>query len=236
MTDTIRKFRTFCAEARKHKDIIAFRFFVPWLRSQQGGRSPINDKRPWITFEAVEYLNRYIKNHHRVFEYGVGGSTLYFLARAKEVTSIEHDKNWFTKISELIKLQSSHNWHGRLIEAEPGNLAPKPDVSAPKHYASADALYQGANFQKYASSIDEFPDGYFDIVLVDGRARPSCIAHALSKVKAGGLLVVDNSERDYYFRDTREHLLQSYNLVLDRIGPIPHLDYFTSTSIWQRKT
>jgi hypothetical protein len=47
----------------------------------------------------------------------------------------------------------------------------------------------------YAAFIDRFPDHSFDLVIIDGRARAACIQHAIPKVKKGGYLLVDDSER-----------------------------------------
>jgi predicted O-methyltransferase YrrM len=62
------------------------------------------------------------------------------------------------------------------------------------------------DFALYVKQIDEFPDEYFDIILIDGRARPSCIKRSVSKVKPGGLLILDNSEREYYLAKAIEYL------------------------------
>ncbi|MGD0612699.1 MAG: hypothetical protein ABSB41_14420 [Anaerolineales bacterium] len=56
------------------------------------------------------------------------------------------------------------------------------DISNPDDYVSGSPDYQGYTFKKYVAQIDEFKPDYFDIVLVDGRARPSCIKHAVGKV------------------------------------------------------
>ena len=40
--------------------------------------------------------------------------------------------------------------------------------------------------------------GQFDFVLVDERDRVRCVAKSLSRVKPGGVLMLDNSERSWY--------------------------------------
>lgn len=85
-------------------------------------------------------------------------------------------------------------------ELLPNSVASLPvDVADPTSYRSGAGDYLNYSFKKYVKSIDEYPDGYFDLILVDGRARPSCILHSIPKLKSGGLLVVDNAERSYYF-------------------------------------
>jgi len=59
-----------------------------------------NDPIPWMTYSAVFYLSQFDLSHCDVFEWGAGNSTLYFSERAKTVTSVESDKNWFDYVSE----------------------------------------------------------------------------------------------------------------------------------------
>ncbi|MBN8710079.1 MAG: hypothetical protein J0I10_11890, partial [Verrucomicrobia bacterium] len=92
----------------------------------------------------------------------------------------------------------------------------------------------GKSFREYATAIERVGVSGFDAVLVDGRARPSCIMHSLDKVKPGGLLVVDNAERDYYLQNTAEPISRLYEPVLQTMGAIAYNRTFTKTSIWRR--
>ena len=49
-----------------------------------------------------------------------------------------------------------------------------------------------------ADAILEFPEDSFDFVLIDGRARVECAYNALSRVRPGGFLLLDNSEWEKY--------------------------------------
>jgi hypothetical protein len=101
----------------------------------------------------------------------------------------------------------------------------------PRAYCSSDEQYNGYSFRDYVSSIDSFPDQYFDIVAIDGRARPSCILHARLKVKVGGYLLLDNSERSHY-QEAKKLLSGWEKQVFYGAGPYNY--YFWETSIWQR--
>ena len=48
----------------------------------------------------------------------------------------------------------------------------------------------------YNQVIETFQDNYFDLILVDGRDRAKCIESSIPKLKSGGWLVLDNSERE----------------------------------------
>jgi predicted O-methyltransferase YrrM len=50
---------------------------------------------------------------------------------------------------------------------------------------------------RYAKRIDEFPDDAFDLVLLDGEDRDSCIRAAARKVQCGGFVVLDNADYEF---------------------------------------
>lgn len=64
---------------------------------------------------------------------------------------------------------------------------------------------------------------------IDGRARPSCLAHAWRKVKPGGHLLLDDSEREHYAAAARP--LAGWPRR-DLFGPGPYLRIFFRTTIW----
>ena len=119
----------------------------------------------------------------RVFEYGSGGSTMFWISRVLEVNSVEHDLSWYTNMKKQLDQQSVQNVHYILAEpvADPGFS--KKSFENPGDFISSSSMYAGKNFEQYAKSIDLFPDNYFDIIIVDGRARPSCIQQGLPKLR-----------------------------------------------------
>lgn len=54
------------------------------------------------------------------------------------------------------------------------------------------------NFKKYVEAINTYSDNYFDFVFIDGRARNGCVIASLPKIKNGGYLMLDNSDRPEY--------------------------------------
>ena len=52
---------------------------------------------PWYTYPAIEYLSQFDYHEKEVFEYGCGNSSLFWAERAKQVTSIEDNPQWFEK-------------------------------------------------------------------------------------------------------------------------------------------
>jgi len=61
--------------------------------------------------------------------------------------------------------------------------------------------------------------GRFDFVLVDGRDRVRCVTKARDRVKPGGVLMLDNSERTWYSRAWE--LMEGWELLgdVEQVGP-----------------
>jgi hypothetical protein len=208
------------------------RHLFRWIESQRSGYL-LNKPSPWLTFDAIEFLKDLVPTALAVFEYGSGGSTLFWLAVGSVCISVEHDPDWYEVVSQRIRSNKAADY--RLVLPEVKNHgSPQSDYSDPDAYASADERFHNCSFQRYVSQIDQFPDQHFDIILIDGRARPSCIKHSVSKVKIGGMLVVDNSERDYYFTKTRAYLEPFQVKEFPGAGPLGK--HFWKTSIFIRSS
>lgn len=204
-----------------------------WIFYLLNAKNPLNNSVPWLTFKAIDFLKKNLHKGMKAFEYGGGSSTLFFANRVGELVTVEHNKDWFTNLRSILEKRKDIKWEGQFIEGEKRITSENLLTSDPDHYFSEDPEYQSHSFEKYASYIDKFPDSYFDVVLVDGRARPSCIKHSLSKVKKGGLLILDNAERPYYLSYYSSNL-PGYELVFDYYGPAPYINWFTQTNIWRR--
>lgn len=144
---------------------------------------------PWLPNLATEFLERRIKTRWECFEWGSGASTLWLAERCARVVSVEHNPEWRVK-------RPPPNCECLLVQPERGEVGPDP--SEPSHYRSGSTeLGPGWNWKKYAEAIDAY--GEFDLVLVDGMARASCIARAVPHVRPGGWLAVDNTgDRPWY--------------------------------------
>jgi hypothetical protein len=169
--------------------------FQEWRLSLGPDRSPAGDQRPWITFDAFDALENRIREGFSVFEYGMGGSTLYFLKMGCRVASVDHDELWWNKLSAQIESLpgASERWSGKLVLPEPMQVL-KGEVA----FASGMKKYSGMDFTEYVRELGKHDDNSFDLVLVDGRARVEAAFIAAEKVKPGGLVILDNSERARY--------------------------------------
>jgi hypothetical protein len=186
------------------------KYFWRWFRSLQRDYL-LTQKSPWITFNAIDFLETIDLTNKQVFEYGSGGSTLYWLSKEAFVVSVEHDHSWYNRLQSLVS--SSHKWNYWFVGSDREDevtLQHGQDPSNPDAYTSAIFFEPGVTYKTYASQIDAFPDNFFDVVLIDGRARPSCIKHSVSKVKSGGILILDNSDREHYLSQRTRSLLHSF--------------------------
>lgn len=144
-------------------------------------RTPADVELPWISFGALRFLEKSLRPHHTVFEFGSGGSSFFFARRAAQVFSVESDPAWHARVTQLAQARGIKNLR---CELHPIRLD-QPD-SYPE--------------QSYFTALQ--PQGY-DVILVDayldfenaryGRTRQIAFARALECVrKPGGMIVVDD--------------------------------------------
>jgi hypothetical protein len=199
-------------------------YFWQWRRSLREGRNALSDGVPWMTYEAVRWLSTHVNGSTRVFEWGSGGSTLFFARHAGSVVSVEHDRGWHSDVSKALGSINGGNVTRLLCEPE-ATTAPHPS------YLSTSQRHAGMSFQRYVETIDSFADGHFDLVLVDGRARTACMRQGIPKLRLGGYLMLDDAERDEYREGI--HLVDGW-ARRTFVGPKPYGPYFAETSIWRK--
>ena len=131
-----------------------------------------NRNKPWLTPKANDILETLIKKDYIGFEFGRGKSTIWFAKRCRKIYSVETSKFWKNKVLEIAKNQNLKN-------------------------ISIDAIEGPSNdFKKnYLNKINSFKDESLDFVLVDGKLRDLSTLYAISKIKSGGILIIDNFQR-----------------------------------------
>jgi predicted O-methyltransferase YrrM len=145
---------------------------------------------PWWTFGAIDYIDAILRERGGrmiAFEYGSGASTLWLARRCQMVHSVEHDPGWAAQIRLLCEQ------HGNVTIAE----VPTTPASASTRCRSERAGWTTRSFDRYVESIRAYPFD-FDLIVIDGRCRAECLSEAKRKLKDGGLIVFDNSNRRRY--------------------------------------
>lgn len=138
------------------------------------GRSTLELRQPWLPFDVIDLVGQAVGPGAQIFEYGGGGSTAWFadlVGNTGTVVTVEHDREWY----EMLRTVLADERNVELL-----SRPPTPDLAA------------------YVGAIDAYSDGSFDVVVVDGRQRLRCFKHAVSKVRPGGLLILDDVDRDRY--------------------------------------
>jgi hypothetical protein len=154
-----------------------------FIKSEEVGVPVDKDENPLplYTYPAIEYLSSLDFIGKRIFEFGSGQSTLYWLKQDAEVVSVENNPQWMEKLAEDLKRFPNHQ------------------------HIFAD------NQSEYADSILQFPDGYFDMIIIDGSfSRYLCAQKAIAKIKKDGLLILDNSD---WFPNSANFLKENLNFI-----------------------
>lgn len=195
-----------------------------WAMSLSRGRNPLDDGRPWLPFTARRWLCEHLDDESKVFEYGSGGSTLFLARISSRVTSVEHDPEWFALVARALAATGLDSYRHILHQPQPGAVG-----SDDGQYRSGRSEFAGQTFERYVASIDMHPDRSLDLVIVDGRARLACMERCLPKIREGGHLMLDNSERDEYLPAFSR--LAAYRRT-DFEGLAPYRTYQWRTSTW----
>lgn len=196
-----------------------------WLWSLVSTASPLSTHHPWIPLSATRSLEARLTNSMEAFEFGGGGSTLWLAERVRVLTTVEHQPHWHAAIQRELADSQVNNCN--LLLCAPQFDAPSDGGDAKRsRYESREAP---GDFAAYVTSIDSAADETLDLVFVDGRCRVACVERSMSKLKPGGILVLDDSDREWY--------RPAFELLADW----PHEDFrgfrkfarrLSQTSIW----
>ncbi|MFL6541871.1 MAG: hypothetical protein ACJ8I9_01765 [Chthoniobacterales bacterium] len=162
-------------------------------------KSPLDLALPWFAYGAIDFLEAELRPEMRVFEFGSGGSTIFFAGRCASVRAVEEEATWASRVRQRAAELVLHNVE---IVNAPFNFNHAQD------FVSSDYLAQVGN-------------GVWDVIVVDGAdndftIRPICFRRAESQVKSGGMIVVDDSWRYTQLR-TSHHARRVE--VFESVGP-----------------
>lgn len=142
--------------------------------------------KPWMKFMEIEIIEELLARLRpaRCLEWGTGYSTLCFpelLAPEASWLAVEHDGDWAARIAGMNERANVRIHH------VPANHQPWSDPDGDGSYGDL-------------SDYVDYPRAFapFDCVLVDGRARASCLERALELTGAGGIVILHDAQRSYY--------------------------------------
>lgn len=154
------------------------RHAASWVQDRFSFAGPVAQGLPWIAFPCVDFLTGYLEPTHNVFEWGGGGSTIFFLKKGCRVTTVESSAEWVQQLEAQVGElggDARSRWDLRYV--------PLSDNSDP---AVADYVQQVT------------VGGAWDLILVDGWRRLKCLHEGLHHVKPGGALVLDNANQKQF--------------------------------------
>jgi hypothetical protein len=153
---------------------------------------------PWTSPASVKILQQLLDKEAIGFEYGSGMSTLFIAARIRHLTSVEHNEKWFRIVSTKLRTHNFTNIDYHCIPAVTGTGGSREYSFHQDYGLDSQSFRVMQDYHNYFSFITVFPNGHFDFIFIDGRARIECTLNAIPKLKKGGMLVLDNSDRDRY--------------------------------------
>ncbi len=190
-----------------------------WLRGKFAkGGTPLGSGLPWISWKALDYLDRLDLRGKVVYEYGGGGSTIYFARRGARVITNETSPDWTALIVEEAKRQQLDD-RITVVTFEITDKASK---------------------NEYLDHIRTV--GPWDLALIDGddtsysgRAkfpitRMECVPNVLSTLRPGGIVIVDDAWRPAY-RSARDSFVSAKRMAFRGLGP--HRPGVTQTDIYR---
>ena len=131
-----------------------------------GSESSLMYRRPWIVPHAIKYFDSLVQFNHVVLEFGSGGSTLWLADRTQTVESIEHSTEWFKRVSD------------HMTDADRSKID----------------LRRIPNYCRHGELELRYPS--YDVIFIDGIHRRKCFDASIDRLIHGGVLVIDNSNRD----------------------------------------
>ena len=159
---------------------------------------------PMISYRARRMIASLLSEDTRMVEFGSGNSTPWFAARVGFVLSIEDLPEWFDYVQK------------RLKEKEIQNV--RHELRTTKNYAD----------------LSDIDDSSLDFTLIDGTNREGCVRSVIPKLKPGGWLYLDNSDKDQTFPDgdmrRAENALRE--VAAARSGSIYYFSDFSPTNFF----
>ncbi|WP_394821330.1 class I SAM-dependent methyltransferase [Pendulispora albinea] len=133
---------------------------------------------PWISQGAVRFCDAHLHRGMRGVEWGSGRSTAWFAQRLGHLVSVEHSFEWHAIVSR--KLEALRNVDYRFVALD----HPEKQPTVPRYDPQP----------RYVAVVNDFEDGSLDFAVVDGHYRQACVLAVLPKLRAGGLLLIDNTD------------------------------------------
>jgi hypothetical protein len=191
---------------------------VRWIREKMvKGGSPLTNGLPWTSWKAIDYLARLDLRDKVVYEYGGGGSTIFFASRGARVITNETHAQWTSLV---------------LDEAKRRGLADRITL----------ATFEINTPESKAQYLDHIRTvGPWDIVLLDGYdtdfkggakvpiTRMECVPAIKATARPGCIVLLDDSWRPTY-ASAPTLFAPAKRIIMRSLGP--HRRGVTQTDVY----
>ena len=147
-----------------------------------------------MSIKCISLLEKYLGKDKIFLEIGSGGSTCFFHKKVKKMYSIESDETWYNNVKNYLDKNQINNVEYKLIKS---NLE---DKNIGGRYWTYEM------YKDYLDEINKY-NFKFDIILIDGMARPHCYLKAFNQVSKSGYVII----HDFY---NNSNLSKEWNLDL----------------------
>ncbi|NYZ12825.1 hypothetical protein HL658_09700 [Azospirillum sp. RWY-5-1] len=144
---------------------------------------------PWWTFTIKERVAALLRPDMTVVEFGAGQSTLWLAPHVGRLLSIEHDPAWWERTRGAL---------------------------ARRGLTNVDLQLRG---ERDYADLAGVPDGSVDFCVIDGLLRGVCTRAVLPKMRPGGWIYLDNSDKDMDFADDGRNLRAAEAMLLRHAAP-----------------
>lgn len=197
--------------------------WVQTIGSPRLGDIELKGVYPWFAFQSIRHIESLLRPDMKIVEYGGGYSTLWWASRVSSVTTVERSKEWSDEIQ-----RSLHKHHLKNVELR--TFDKFPDVSEGELESNYDSLRPLVDEYIGSSNVPEYS---CDVLVVDDVFRNAVVEGALNLVKPGGLLILDDSERERHKPVMERMLLNGWSCA-HFFGAAPYHFHEKQTTIWSK--
>jgi len=223
---SIPKTNWFTKSESSKMNYVIYRIARPLIKLRYARFRKKHAPAPWLSESAILFFSKWLEGGDKKgCEFGSGFSSLFFVTRVAELTSVEHHPGWYNDIKTTVAgYDHKAKFDYRLVEQNA--IGDQPERLEELDAVDPEQTFDyRKDYYNYMMAIQDYPDEYFDFIIVDGRARTECVFVNLRKLKTGGLLILDNSERSRY--DLVFSSLKKWDSVNTTNG-------LTDTTFWQK--
>lgn len=122
-------------------------------------------------------------------------------------------------VQKVVSVEHDEAWYHKIVKEKAANAE-----------MIFTALATGGEYSKKAVLLGE----KFDVIIVDGRDRVNCCKNSVEALSPSGVLVLDDSERDFY-QPARTFLQEKGFKEMPFTGVSPGLFYNKTTSVFYKQ-